>query len=179
MEAALARLPEGEPARVVDVGTGTGAIALCLASERAEAEVWATDVSEDALALARENAEANGLSERVSFAQGDLFGGVAGVFDVIVSNPPYVAETEREEMDADVLDWEPELALFAGEDGLSVISRLVPEAKSRLKPGGSFLCEIGYRQGPEVVEIFKANGFTDVGIIKDLGSRDRVVHGTA
>jgi release factor glutamine methyltransferase len=179
VEKALERLPEGEACRVVDVGTGTGAIALSLASERPEAEVLAVDVSEDALALARENAEANGLSGRVAFAQGDLLEGVAGEFDVIVSNPPYVAETERGEMDADVLEWEPELALFAGEDGLAVISRLVPMAREKLKPGGSFLCEIGYRQGPEVVEIFEANGFTEVGIAKDLGSRDRVVFGVA
>ena len=178
VERALELIPDGQPLRVLDVGTGTGAIALSLASERPEIEVWATDISADALALARENAESTGLSERVTFVECDLLSGVDGEFDVVVSNPPYVGETERGDMDQDVIDWEPHGALFAGDDGLEVISRLVPDAHARLKAGGHFLCEIGFRQGPEVQEIFTAAGFTGVDIKLDLGGRDRVVFGT-
>lgn len=177
VDEALELLPEGEEATVVDVGTGTGAIALALATERPELRVVATDVSEDALDLARDNAAALELDDRVEFVQGDLLGGVDPAdlpCEMIVSNPPYVGEDERGEVMVDVKDYEPEGALFAGADGLDVIRPLIKEAFDALKPGGHFLCEIGYRQGDAVRGLLDDAGFVDVAIRKDYSEHDRV-----
>ena len=179
---ALDFLPEGEKKRVLDIGTGTGAVALALAHDRPEIEVAATDISQDALALARENAAALELTERVTFFEGDLLGALSGewasgTIDVIVSNPPYVGTSEMDLMDESVKKYEPETALYAGEDGLDVIRRLVPQAYDRLEEGGSFLCEIGFRQGAAVKELFEGQGFKEVKVLKDLGKNDRVVVG--
>lgn len=181
---ALDFLPEGEKKRVLDIGTGTGAVALALAHDRPELEVAATDISPDALSLARENADALGLTERVSFFEGDLLGALegdaawgSGTIDVIVSNPPYVGTSEMDLMDESVKKYEPETALYAGEDGLDIIRRLVPQVYARLDDGGHFLCEIGFAQGKAVREIFEEQGFADVKVLKDLGKNDRVVLG--
>lgn len=178
VERALKLLPKGQAARVIDVGTGTGAIALALAHDRPELEVLATDRSAEALALAAENAEALDLTARVSLVEADLLDGVdwRGV-DMIVSNPPYIADGERGEMDADVLEFEPHSALFAGEDGLDLIRRLVPQSFEALRPGGHLLCEIGHRQGEATRALFEQAGFAEVAVLKDLGRRDRVVVG--
>jgi release factor glutamine methyltransferase len=168
---------EDEEATLIDVGCGSGAIALAVATERPNLQVVATDISEQALALARENAEALGLADRVSFAHGDLLDGVDPSFlpcEIIVSNPPYVAEDERDEVMIDVKDFEPEGALFAGADGLDVIRRLVPAAFDALESGGHFLCEIGYRQGEAVKSLLEEAGFVDMAIRKDYSDHDRV-----
>lgn len=180
VEEVLELVDKGSEATLVDVGTGTGAIALAVAKERPSLRVVATDVSEDALALARENAEALDLVDQVSFAQGDLLEGVDPSClpcELIVSNPPYVAEDERDEVMSDVKDFEPEGALFAGADGLDVIRRLVPAAFDSLASGGHFLCEIGYRQGDAVAALLEDAGFEDVGIREDYSDHDRVARG--
>lgn len=178
VERALKLLPKDEAARVIDVGTGTGAIALALAHARPGVEVLATDRSAEALALAAENVATLHLSERVTLREADVLDGVdwQGV-DMIVSNPPYIAEDERGEMDEDVLEFEPHSALFAGADGLDVIRRLVPASVEALRPGGHLLCEIGHRQGEAVRALFEQAGLTEVVVLKDLGRRDRVVVG--
>lgn len=179
IEEALKRLDPTSQATVVDVGTGTGAIALVLASERPELKLIATDISEDALELAKENAAALGLSERVTFAQADLLDGLEGTLppkvEMIVSNPPYIGESEREGLMADVRDYEPALALFAPEDGFAILRTLAHQAYERLVEGGHLLCEIGYKQGPQTQAHFEAVGFKEVQIIKDLSGHDRVV----
>ena len=169
VEAALG-LPQG--ARVVDVGTGSGAIALALKQERPDLDVVATDVSGDALDVARANAERLALD--VAFARGDLLDAVEGELDAVVSNPPYVAERDRRTLAPDILRHEPPGALFAGEDGLDVVRRLVPQAAER----APFLAlEIGRGQAAEVAGLMAAAGFTGVGVLQDLAGIERVVVG--
>jgi release factor glutamine methyltransferase len=162
---------------VVDVGTGTGAIALSIASESPGALVWATDVSPDAVALARRNVERLGVDVRV--VQGDLLSPLppelAGCFDLVVSNPPYVSAEEWDALPPDVRA-DPELALLGGTD---VHRRLVDEAPRWLRPEGVLVVEIGAGQGDEVAALFRDGGFMDVRADPDLAGRDRVVVGRA
>jgi release factor glutamine methyltransferase len=159
-------LPPG--ARVVDVGTGSGAVALALASERPDLQVVGVDVSADALSVARENAASLGLS--VSFAGGDLLEGVAGPIDAVVSNPPYVRDDE--ELPRDVAAFEPSLALRAGPDGLDVIRRLVPAAAAR----APFLAlEVGAGQAGAVAELCREAGYSSIDVVPDLAGIERVV----
>lgn len=167
VEAALARLAPG--ARVVDVGTGSGAIALALKAERPDLEVVATDVSEDALAVARANALLLGLD--VSFAQGDLLAPVAGRFDAVVSNPPYVADDDP--LPPDVARHEPAIALFAGPDGLDAYRRLLPAAAAL--GAGLVVVEVGAGQAAAVEELARAAGYSGVEVERDLAGHERVV----
>lgn len=162
--------------KIVDVGTGSGAIALALASALPEATVLAIDLHSDALDLAKENAETLDLRERVRFACGDLLtplGGRADVVDMIVSNPPYVGDDDPELEDA-VRSHEPHAALFGGPDGLAVIRRLLPQAAQSLRPGGVLLMEFGARQGASIAALAKKH-FADVRIEKDFAGLDRVL----
>lgn len=168
---ALLDLPRG--ARVHDVGTGSGAIALALKDERPDLVVSASDVSEDALAVARANAARLGLD--VAFQQADLLAGVDPDLDAVVSNPPYVAEDDRLLMQPEVLRHEPELALFAGAEGLRAIRPLVTQ--SAATRASVLALEIGYDQGPVVRGLVAAAGFPDVEVRRDLAGHDRVVVG--
>jgi len=160
-------------ARVVDVGTGSGAIALALASERPDLRVLATDVSADALDVARRNAAQLGLAERVDFACGDLLAGV-GEVDAVLSNPPYLAESDRATLAPEIVRHEPPGALFAGADGLDVIRRLVPAAVA----AGAWLLaiELGEGQAPAVAQLMRESGY-DVEARRDLAGIERVVIG--
>ncbi|MBJ7330221.1 MAG: peptide chain release factor N(5)-glutamine methyltransferase [Solirubrobacteraceae bacterium] len=169
VEAALG-LPQG--ARVVDVGTGSGAIALALADERPDLDVVATDVSEDALVVARANAQRLRLD--VEFRAGDLLDAVDGPFDAVVSNPPYIAEGDRLSLPRDVRDHEPGLALFAGGDGLDVYRRLIPVAARR----APFVAvEVGAGQADAVAELMRRAGLATVEVVPDLAGVARVVVG--
>lgn len=161
----------------LDVGTGSGAIALSLATEGAFARVVATDASEDALEVARANHAAAAPGSPVEFRAGSVYAPVRGErFDVVVSNPPYVGEAERGSLDAQVRDWEPEGALFAGEAGLDVIRELVAGAPEVLCPGGLLALEIGWKQGEAVSELVRAvGGFSEPAVRRDLEGRDRIV----
>jgi release factor glutamine methyltransferase len=172
VELALARLPEG--GTLVDVGTGTGAIALSVRSERPDARVLAVDLSPDALALARENAAA--LALEVTFLEGDLLAALpAGeLVDVIAANLPYVAVGDTR-IERGVHDHEPHLALYGGADGLELVRRLLDAAPARLSPGGSACLELGEHQAPAVVEIARAAGFGDVETARDLAGIERYV----
>jgi release factor glutamine methyltransferase len=164
VEAAL-ELPHG--ARVADVGTGSGAVALALKAERPDLEVIATDASPEALAVARANAERLGLDVQLESVEGPL--------DAVLSNPPYVAEAERVSLAPDITRHEPEMALYAGEDGLSLIRRLAPAAAAS---GASLLAlEVGFGQAGAVAEIVRAAGFADAQEIADLAGIERVVVG--
>lgn len=164
--------------RIVDVGTGSGAIAVAVARNLPGATVTATDVSPAALAVACENAVHNGVAERVRFLHGDLLEPVAGEsFDIVVSNPPYVAEIDRETMAVEVRDFEPAQALFAGQEGNAIYRRLVPQAFASLSPGGFIVMEIGFGQQAAVGELLEAAGFTEIGFAADLQSIPRVASG--
>ena len=174
VEQALSRLDPGTPARVADLGTGSGAIALAIASERPLAQVVATDRSEAALAVARGNASTHGLADRVAFRAGDWFTPLAGErFDLVASNPPYVAEGDPHLGQGD-LRHEPPLALSSGPDGLDAIRAIVAAAPAHLVPGGWLLLEHGFDQGPAVRALLRARGFDGVATARDLEGRERV-----
>ncbi len=162
---------------LVDIGTGSGAIALSLRQEGDFGKVVATDNSSDALDLARSNAAGSPGTSEVDFRHGSLFDPLAGDrFDIIVSNPPYVAELERESLDAEVMRWEPESALFAGLDGLDVIRKLVSGAPEYLRPGGLLAMEVGADQAHAVTNLIDATRcFGEPRIRKDYAGRDRIV----
>ncbi len=161
--------------RIIDVGTGSGAIAVALACKLAGASFKATEISPDALAVARENAKRNGVRNRVHFIEGDLLAPVAGEqFEIVVSNPPYVPERDRASLSVEVRDYEPAQAIFAGEDGLEVYLRLIPAAFSVLVPGGFIALEIGYGQSDAVRRPLAESGFAEIEFAADLQGIPRV-----
>jgi release factor glutamine methyltransferase len=166
---------ENRAYEVVDIGTGSGAIALSVASERPNAQVVATDVSVLALKVARANADQMQLNGRVRFEEGSLFGAVPGEqFDLVLSNPPYIAGSQRSSL-ARELTHEPELALFGGEDGYAVLRPLVEGVGSALKEGGLFLVELDPRQAETVAGWCRDAGLSGVRVLNDLAGNARVV----
>jgi len=162
--------------RIVDVGTGSGAIAIALAKEFPRAEIHATDSSPDALEVARVNAARHDLSARIQFHSTDLLKGLlAGDFDFVVSNPPYVGESEEEQVQLEVREFEPRKAVFAGPTGLEVIDRLIPQAHATLRPGGWLVFEISGTIACAVRELL--SGWHDVEIANDLQEIARVARG--
>ena len=163
---------------MLDLGVGSGAILLAVLAERPAAKGLGVDVSEDALAVARDNAANLGLAGRATFLRSDwAYGLEEASFDAVVSNPPYLRSAEIETLDPEVKDHEPRLALDGGPDGLACYRLLAPEVLRVLKPGGLFAVEIGWDQGPDVQALFEAAGGEAVAVVKDLGDRDRVVAG--
>ena len=176
VELALARVPPGAPARIADLGTGSGAIALAIARERPRASVVATDASAAALDVARGNALRNRIGN-IAFRQGDWFAPLEGeAFDLLASNPPYIADGDPHLTRGD-LRFEPPAALASGADGLDAIRAIVSGAARHLHPGGWLLLEHGHDQGPAVRALLDAAGFADVATERDLEARDRVTLG--
>jgi len=161
--------------RVLDLGTGTGAILLALLAARGDATGLGVDLSEAAVAVAQGNAMALGFDGRAEFARSDWFSGVEGRFDLIVSNPPYIAADEMAGLQPEVRDWEPHLALSPGGDGLDAYRAIAAGAAARLMAGGRIVLEIGPTQGQAVSALFMAQGFERLRVLKDLDGRDRVV----
>ncbi len=161
--------------KVLDLGTGTGCILLSCLHDCPTAEGLGVDISAEALEVARGNAHALGLEGRARFQLSDWFSTVAGRFDLIVSNPPYIAADEMAGLAPEVRDWEPQIALTPGGDGLSPYRILGRDAPARLEPGGRLIVEIGPTQGRAVQALFAAAGLEDVRILPDLDGRDRVV----
>ena len=163
--------------KAIDIGTGSGAIALSLVHERAVQHVVATDVSPDALAVARSNAERKGLTGKVEFRCGSVWAAVGSgeEFDIVISNPPYVSVTERAGLQPEVRDWEPACALFADDDGLSVVREIVG-GWAGVRAGGLLALEVGMTQAQQVArEIEATHAFDEVKVVRDLTGRDRVV----
>ena len=156
----------GDDLNVLDMGCGSGVLGLTLAAERPTWHLTLADVSDDALALAKENAVALGIGN-ARFLRSDLFSAIEGDFDGIVANLPYVPESERPSLSREVMH-DPALALFGGADGLEVIRRFIPEAFRRLKPGGWMVLEIGHDQASQVEEILRSSGFADIEVKTDL-----------
>jgi release factor glutamine methyltransferase len=176
VSAALDRMPEADrDYRILDVGTGSGGIALALAHERPKARVTATDVSAPALKIARLNADKLHLIERVRFVEGNLLEAVPGeVFDLVISNPPYLARSERKTLPPE-LNHEPDVALFGGEDGYAVLEPLVNGVRGGLTDGGFLLVEIDPRQADTVMNWCRAANFVDVAVLHDLAGHARVL----
>ncbi len=173
VELALARLPADRPLRVADLGTGSGAIALALASERPQAVVIATDFSEDALAVAARNAQRHALGN-VGFRAGSWYAALVGErFDLIASNPPYIAADDPHLAQGD-LRFEPATALASGADGLDDIRRIIAGAGAHLHPGGWLLIEHGWDQGAPIRALLQQAGLIEVATERDLEQRDRV-----
>lgn len=166
--------------RIVDVGCGSGCIAIALAKELPQAEVYATETSPPALAVARDNAQRRGIGERILFYQGDLLQplfdkGLQDNFEAVVSNPPYITDEEMESLAPEIREYEPRMALAAGKDGLDVIRRLLPEAEAILTKGGRLFLEIGKGMEFQLKELLPKTGLTWEKTVPDLQGIPRVV----
>ena len=173
VEAALERRFD----RILDLGTGTGAILLALLAARGDATGLGVDLSQAALAVAQGNAAALGIGARARFVRSDWFSAVEGRFDLIVSNPPYIAAAEMAGLSPEVRDWEPHLALTPGGDGLDAYRAIAAGARAHLAAAGVVMVEIGPTQGAAVADLFRAAGLRGIRILQDLDGRDRVVTG--
>ena len=174
VEWVLRELPPG--GELLDLGTGSGAIALAVAKHRVDAQITAADLSADALAVAERNADKNGLSG-IHFVRSDLFSAFTGAaFDLVAANLPYVPESDRGDLDPEVRDHEPGLALFAGADGFDLLGRAGREAAGFLRPGGKAIFELDPRQAGRMSALLAASGFA-CEVIRDLAGRERFVAG--
>ncbi len=167
--------PKTDELRIIDIGTGSGAIAVVLAREIPDARVVATDISSGALEVARRNAVRHGVGDRMEFIQGDLCAAATGVFDIIVSNPPYIPDDAYPLLPEGIRAFEPSQALIAGPDGTAFHRRIIREGANRLKAGGWVLLEIGEEQRQLVESCFRESGsYDNIGFRKDYGGIDRV-----
>ena len=167
---------ELESPRIADIGTGTGCIAIAIATGHAGSSVMATDIADDALDLAKQNAQTHGVSKQITFACGDLTSPLSSLepFDVICSNPPYVPDSELENLDNNVVNWEPKLAISGGVDGMKVVRPLVRSSPDFLVQGGLLMIEIATSTTDEVLEIARATStLRDVKITRDKFGDDR------
>lgn len=168
-------LLQGPFQRVLDLGTGSGILAVTLAAEWLDARAIAIDISSEAIAVATKNAAAHNVADRVNLIVSNWFDAVAGQFDLIVSNPPYIAAAEMAGLSPDVRNWEPFLALTPGGDGLESYRTIASTLGEFLAEEGLALFEIGHAQAVDVVKIFQEAGFANVTVSRDLGGKDRVV----
>jgi release factor glutamine methyltransferase len=155
VEAVLVAMPTSQLFTMIDACTGCGNIPVAVAKERANARIVATDVSPEALDVARRNAARHGVESRVTFVEADLFGDVDGPVDIITANPPYVAGRSASGLQPEVRDHEPHIALFGGGDGLELVQRVVKEAPPLLRPGGLLLFEFGYGQDVDIEQLLR------------------------
>ena len=176
LDIATLAFARNQPFTMIDLGTGSGAILLAVLAERTAATGVGTDISSEALAVAKENAANLDLEGRASFLRTEWATGFSDhSFDFVASNPPYIPSGDIAGLDPEVKDHDPILALDGGPDGLQAYRDLAPEIMRILKPGGTFAVEIGFDQGPQVKALFEEAGFGNVIVVKDLGDRHRVV----
>ncbi len=166
----------GKPLKILEIGTGCGAIAIALARELGDAQIWATEISPYALQVAKENVERHGLGKRIKLLQADLYPPERG-FSLIVSNPPYIPTQDLFKLPPEVRDYEPLEALNGGPDGLSIIRRILQGVGEYLVCGGWLLLEVGYGQAEEVMALFREGGFSEVETVRDYNGIKRVVKG--
>ena len=171
------KAPVPDQAKVLDLCTGSGCLAISLAAEKTQWHVDATDSCPHALEVAQQNVATCQVEDRVHLHLGDLWAGCTGRYQLIVSNPPYIGDGERADLDPEVLDYDPALALFSGPDGLALMRRLVGEATTHLEPKGILMVEHGHQQADAVQTLFAQAGFTAVENHRDLGGRPRVTQG--
>ncbi len=178
VEEALKRIDENAAVRVLDVGTGSGIVAITIALERPEASVYAVDASPAALVVARANAERLGAGDRIRFVESDLFGALqqGEAFDAVVSNPPYITDAELQTLEPEVLEHEPREALSGGADGLVVVRRLLAEGQTWVRPGGFLMMEVGASQARAVRDLADRDVWLWQAAHKDLNGIERVVH---
>ncbi len=162
---------------VLDLGTGSGCILLTLLAENQHSRGVGADISAAALSICNKNAQNLGVSPRCVLQQSDWFSQLSGRFDLIVSNPPYIAADEMPTLAPELRDWEPQIALSPGGDGLAAYRVLTQTTPRFLTPGGRLMVEIGHQQGAEVCDLFQANGFHGITCLKDMNGHDRVVWG--
>jgi len=161
---------------ILEIGTGSGCIAITLACEYKNAGIVASDISLEALSIAKENTNVHGQSKRISLVRADLLNSFKNeAFDIIVSNPPYISEGEFAQLEPDVRDFEPRSALLAEEDGLYFIRKIISDCRRIIKDGGWCVLEIGHAQKENVEGLFKEYGFTEISSTKDLNGRERVI----
>ena len=160
---------------VLELGTGSGAIAVTLACEWKHVHLTAVDISEDAISMAKINAEKFNVQNKIHFLKSDWFETVRGSFDLIISNPPYIGLVEQDEIAAEVIKYDPEIALFAGRDGLEAYKRIIPNLTKFLNPDGLVILETSASQSYQVKNMMNAVGFIDAKIVKDLSGKDRLV----
>jgi release factor glutamine methyltransferase len=179
VEAVLERMPAKDAIKIVDVGTGSGAIAIALAVHLRKAEIVALDLSLEALAVASSNARRHDVADRTHFIPSDLLAAALGpnsenegAFDAVVSNPPYIPESDRATLPPEVRDYEPATALFAGVEGLDLYRRLIPQAHAALKPNGLLALEIGYGQREALASLL--SGWKEVSFVNDLQQVPRI-----
>ncbi len=168
---------DGAGLRLVDIGTGSGCIAIALAKELPQAQFIALDISPASLAVARRNAEKHGFCNRIEFLESNLFDRVPTQFDLIVSNPPYIGRREAPSLAREVRDHEPALALYGGEEGYEFYAGLIAQSSTHLKPGGLLVLELGHDSIPAVQPLLDAPLWTNVGVTNDLAGIPRVIAG--
>lgn len=161
--------------RVLDLGTGSGILAVTLLAEWPKAQVVASDISSAALAVAAKNAAIHGVQARVEFCQSNWFTAISGQFDLIVSNPPYIAESELPQLSPEVTLYDPKIALSPGKDGVAAYREIAQKARNYLMPNGRIIVEIGAAQATAVYKIFTQNGYREIECLQDLEGKDRVI----
>jgi release factor glutamine methyltransferase len=177
LDQVIKRAPRDRDVRCLDLGTGTGVIAVCMARYLPKAHVTAVDISPAALAIAQGNAALNEVAERIEFVESDWFSNIEGAFDFIASNPPYIRTDELNVLAAEIRDHEPAVALDGGADGLEKIRSIASQLDLHLRPDGVVLMEIGYAQGASVKQVLESAGLVDVSIERDMSGKDRFVVG--
>lgn len=164
-----------ERPRILDLGTGSGAIIITLLAEHPGATGFGVDTSKEALNLARQNAETHKVCDRLTLFQGDWFEPVTGTYDIIVSNPPYITDADMEGLASEVRQFDPDIALRGGRDGLQAYRTILQHAREHLVPGGCLVFEIGYDQAESVPGLLAEAGFNHIEVKKDLSGHDRIV----
>ena len=164
---------------MLELGTGSGAIAITILAERPEVTCVATDISQYALNTARTNSKRHGVQSRLKLLYSNWFDKISGSFDIIVSNPPYISSKEYAQLSAEVLKYDPKISLTLGGDGLEAYREILSQALEKLSKNGHIFLEIGYTQANAVGHLFKEAGFQQIKVHKDLGSRDRVISAKA
>jgi len=175
VDAALEILKDKPTPRILDLGTGSGAIVVSILAEMENVDGVAVDISGPALRIARQNAETHNVNDRLILLEGSWFTPVSGHFDIILSNPPYITAAAMEDLDIEVKAYDPELALRGGKDGLVAYRAIIDQASNYLSSDGMLLLEIGYDQGVAVMDLLRGANFTDISLHKDLSGHDRMI----